>query len=250
MEEQIIEKKKSKAPLIILLVLLFLFAVAGSSLGGYLFGKADGEKVKQPTQTIEEKELKESDVQVLMDRIDTLNNNIAKLYPISDVKDIPNQALLSMVLSYSLTSSEEVEKNIRYIIGDNVTVKHEDYMCDYDHYALMKYSNGWYSYNDEHPGHGGGGGYTATAFFKSATLKGDTLTIDTNLLYDYNADVEGPTESYYDGAGEEKKEVLHNIDRTKLKTEYEKIKDTLPTTTFTFKNNGVGLYNLESVVIK
>ena len=49
------EKKKSKAPLIILLVLLFLFAVAGSSLGGYLFGKADGEKVKQPTQTIEEK---------------------------------------------------------------------------------------------------------------------------------------------------------------------------------------------------
>ena len=114
----------------------------------------------------------------------------------------------------------------------------------------MKYSNGWYSYNNDHPGHGGGGGYTATAFFKSATLKGDTLTIDTNLLYDYTGDIEGPTESYYDAAGDDKKEVIHDIDRNNLKAEYEKIKDTLPTTTFTFKNNGAGLYNLESVVIK
>ena len=38
------EKKKSKAPLIIILVLVFLIAVAGSSLGGYLFGKKDIEK--------------------------------------------------------------------------------------------------------------------------------------------------------------------------------------------------------------
>jgi len=38
------EKKKSKAPLIILIVVLFLIAVAGSSFGGYLFGKNDGDK--------------------------------------------------------------------------------------------------------------------------------------------------------------------------------------------------------------
>lgn len=248
MEEQKIEKKQSKALLIILIVLLFLFAVLGSSVGGYLFGKNDGSK-DTPGET-GAVELKEDDVKILMDRIDTMNNNIAKLYPISDVQTIPNQALLSMALTSNFMSAKEVEKTIRFIIGDNVTVKHEDYMCDYDHYALKKYSNGWYSYNDEHPGHGGGGGYTATAFFKSAVLKGDTLTLDTNLLYDYTGDIEGPTESYYDAAGDDKKEVIHDIDRNNLKAEYEKIKDTLPTTTFTFKNNGAGLYNLESVVIK
>ena len=74
--------------------------------------------------------------------------------------------------------------------------------------------------------------------------------IDTNLLYDYNGDIEGPNESYYDSMGENKKEVLHDIEKTSLKAEYEKIKDTLPTTTFTFKQNAAGLYNLESVVIK
>lgn len=53
------EKKNSKAPIIIILVLLFLFAVAGSSLGGYLFGKLDGDKiVKEKTEC--EKQLKEA----------------------------------------------------------------------------------------------------------------------------------------------------------------------------------------------
>ena len=37
--------------LIILIVLLFLFAVAGSSFGGYLFGKADGEKNTETPET-------------------------------------------------------------------------------------------------------------------------------------------------------------------------------------------------------
>ena len=249
MEEQVVQKKKSNGGLIIAFIIILLIAVAGSSFGGYVFGKADGEKNTEVKET-EAVDLKEADVQVLMDRIDTMNNNIAKLYPISDVKTIPNQDLLSIALSLNFTSADEVEKTIRSVIGDNVTVKHEDYLCNNDHYALMKYSNGWYSYNNDHPGHGGGGGYTATAFFKSATLKDDTLVIDTNLLYDYNGDTEGPNESYYDSMGENKKEVLHNIEKTSLKAEYEKIKDTLPTTTYTFKQNAAGLYNLESVVIK
>ena len=249
MEEQTVQKKKSNVGLIIAFIIILLISVVGSSFGGYLFGKADGEK-NIKTQETETVDLKEADVKVLMDRIDTMNNNIARLYPISDVKTIPNQSLLSIALSLNFTSADEVEKTIRSVIGDNVAVRHEDYLCNNDHYALMKYSNGWYSYNNDHPGHGGGGGYTATAFFKSATLKGDTLVIDTNLLYDYNGDTEGPNESYYDSMGENKKEVLHDIERDNIKSEYEKIKDTLPTTTFIFKRSELGGYNLESVVIK
>lgn len=246
MEEQIIEKKKSKAPLIIFIILLFLFAVAGSSFGGYLFGKNDSCKDTPETGVVE---LKEEDVTVLMDRINIMDNHIAKLYPISDVKTISNQDLLSLAVRDGI-SADQIESTIRYVIGDEVTVKHEDYKCDHDQYALIKYNNGWYYYNNDHPGHGAGGGYVAIAFFKSAILQGDTITLDTNLLYDYQGDIEGPTESYYDAIGENKKEVLHNVEKNNLKAEYEKIKDNLPTTTFTFKQNKAGLYNLESVVIK
>ena len=243
------EEKQKNGGLVAAIIVLVIFIICILGYIGYDKLIAKKGNTEQQTET-EVKELKESDVKVLMDRIDTMNNHIAKLYPISDVKTIPNQDLLSMALSLSFTSADEVEKAIRSTIGDNVTVKHEDYLCNYDHTALMKYSNGWYSYNNEHPGHGGGGGYTATAFFKSATLKGTTLSINTNLLYDYNGDIEGPNESYYDSMGENKKEVLHNIEKTSLKAEYEKIKDTLPITTFTFKQNEAGIYNLESVTVK
>ena len=71
-------------------IIVLLIAIAGSRFGGYVFGKTDGESNAGSEET-EVKELKESDVKVLMDRIDTMNNKIANQYPISDVKTIPNQ---------------------------------------------------------------------------------------------------------------------------------------------------------------
>ena len=183
-----------------------------------------------------------------------MNSAICTSYPLSDVNSIQTQQILSIGLgevfgTYSI-SSDYIENHIKYIIGDNVNIKHEDYLCKLDNIAFYNYSNGYYNYNQDHPGHGGGGGYIVKTFFKSASLKEDTVEIDTNLLYEVSTDISGPNTSYYDGTGENAKEVLHDIERDNIKSEYEKIKDTLPTTTFIFKRSELGGYNLESVVIK
>lgn len=251
-ENKIIEKKKSKAPVVILIVVLFLIAVAGSSFGGYYFGSNKSNNNGIPN--VEKKELKESDVKEFLKRIDGMNSAICKNYPITDVKSLPTQDLLSIGLgevygTYSI-SSDYIENHIKYIIGDNITIKNEDYLCKLDKIAFYKYENGYYVFNQEHPGHGGGGGYLVTTFFKDARIEDDTVTINTNLIYEPSFDISGPTTSYYDGTGENAKKVLEEIDRDSLKSEYEKIKDTLPVTTFTFKRSELGGFNLESVTIK
>lgn len=247
------EKKKSKAPLVIVLVLLFLFAVAGSSFGGYLFGKADGEKV-EGKETTTSKELSETEVKSIMDRIQAMSDIIYESYPLNDVSDIPTQKIIELGLKGvgipQSTTKELVERNVKYILGDNVDVNHGDYICTLENKPLYKYEDGYYSLNPDHPGHGKGNGYLVEVFFKKASIEGNELIIDTNILYTHASDTYGPTASYSDAIDENAKEVLKNIERTNVKKEYEKIKDTLPTTTFTFKRSELGGFNLETVVIK
>jgi hypothetical protein len=251
-ENKIIEKKPSKAPVVILIVVLFLIAVAGSSFGGYYFGSTTNNN--NGTPSIEKKELKESDVSDFLKRINAMNSSLCTSFPINDVKSLPTQSVLSIGLgevfgTYSI-SSDYIENYIKYVIGDNISIKNEDYLCKLDKIAFYKYENGYYVYNQEHPGHGGGGGYIVKTFFKDAYIEKDTVTINTNLLYEVTGDVMGPTSRYYDGVGEDKKIVLDEVDRDNIKAEYEKIKDTLPITTYTFKRSELGGYNLESVNIK
>ena len=245
------EEKQKNGGLVAAIIVLVIFIICILGYIGYDKLIAKTGSTEQQTE-IEVKELKESDVKVLMDRIEVMDNHLAKLYPITDMTTISNQDLLSLEMR-SGVSAEQIERTVRFVIGDNVTVKHEDYMCkDASHGALYKYSNGWYSYNNEHPGHGGASACIATAFFKSATLKGITITVDTNLLYEGVGDISGPRTSYYDScpSNSNAKEALHDIERESLKAEYVKIKDTLPITTFTFKQNEAGIYNLESVTVK
>lgn len=251
-ENKIIEKKKSKAPVVILIVILFLIAVAGSSFGGYYFGSTTSNN--NGTPNVEKKDLKESDVSDFLKRINAMNSSLCTSFPINDVKSLPTQNILSIGLgevfgTYSV-SSDYIENYIKYVIGDNIAIKNEDYLCKLDKIAFYKYENGYYVFNTEHPGHGGGGGYLVSTFFRDANIEGDTVTINTNLLYEVSGDIMGPTTTYYDGVGESKKTVLENIERDNLKTEYEKIKDILPITTYTFTRSELGGYNLESVNIK
>jgi len=55
MEEQVVQKKKSNVGLIIAFIIILLIAVAGSSFGGYLFGKNDADKAIKEKTECEEK---------------------------------------------------------------------------------------------------------------------------------------------------------------------------------------------------
>lgn len=246
-------EKKSNVGLVVGLIISILCVLG---LLGYIVYDKVQEKENRNAPIIDiEKEtsLKEADVEDLLKRIDEMNTALYKEYPISDVNSLPTRAVLSIgfnnIYGANYIPSSYIENHIKYIIGDNVNIKHEDYLCTLDNVAFWKYEDGNYIFNQEHPGHGGGNGYIITTFFKDASMDDDTITINTNILYEPASDVwGGPTTSYK--ASPDGEYVLNDIQRDSLKSEYEKIKDTLPITTFTFKRSKMAGYNLETVKIK
>lgn len=246
-------EKKSNAGLVVGLIISILCVLG---LLGYIVYEKVQEKENKNAPIIDiekKKDLKEADVEDLLKRIDEMNTALYDEYPISDVSKLSTRAVLSIGFNniygaYYIPSSY-IENHIKYIIGDNVNIKHEDYLCTFDNVAFWKYEDGNYIFNQEHPGHGGGNGYIITTFFKDASMDDDTITINTNILYEPASDTMGPIASYKDSPKSDKM-VIEGISRDDLKSEYEKIKDTLPTTTFTFKRSKMGGYNLETVTIK
>lgn len=246
-------EKKSNAGLVVGLIISTLCVLG--LLGYIVYDKIQEKETRNaPIIDVEEKtDLKEADVEDLLKRIDEMNTALYKEYPISDVNKLSTRAVLSIgfnnIYGANYIPSSYIENHIKYIIGDNVNIKHEDYLCTLDNVAFWKYEDGNYIFNQEHPGHGGGNGYIITTFFKDASMDDDTITINTNILYEPASDVwGGPTTSYK--ASPDGEYVLNDIQRDSLKSEYEKIKDTLPITTFTFKRSKMGGYNLETVKIK
>ena len=246
-------EKKSNAGLVVGLIISILCVLG--LLGYIIYDKIQEKETRNaPIIDIEEKkDLKEADVEDLLKRIDEMNMALYNEYPISDVNKLSTRAVLSIgfnnIYGANYIPSSYIENHIKYIIGDNVNIKHEDYLCSLDNIAFWRYENGYYIFNQEHPGHGGGNGYIITTFFKDASMDDDTITINTNILYEPASDVwGGPTTSYK--ASPDGENVLNDIQRDSLKSEYEKIKDTLPVTTFTFKRSKMGGYNLETVKIK
>lgn len=246
-------EKKSNAGLVVGLIISILCVLG--LLGYIVYDKIQEKETRNaPIIDVEEKtDLKEADVEDLLKRIDEMNTALYKEYPISDVNKLSTRAVLSIgfnnIYGANYIPSSYIENHIKYIIGDNVNIKHEDYLCTLDNVAFWKYEDGNYIFNQEHPGHGGGNGYIITTFFKDASMDDDTITINTNILYEPASDVwGGPTTSYK--ASPDGEYVLNDIQRDSLKSEYEKIKDTLPITTFTFKRSKMGGYNLETVKIK
>ena len=85
---------------------------------------------------------------------DVKNSAICKDYPISDINSISTQNILSIGLgevygTYSI-SSDYIENHIKYILGDNIKVKHEDYLCKLDNIPFYKYENGYFYAKDSY----------------------------------------------------------------------------------------------------
>ena len=246
-------EKKSNVGLIVGLIISILCIIG--LVGFIVYDKIEDNK-RRPDSIIDyekAEKLDEKEVEDFLKRIDELNNALYDNYPISDIKNLPTRDILSIgfndIYGANYIPDTYIENHIRYIIGDNVDIKHEDYLCKSDQIALWKYENDHYYLNQEHPGHGGGYGYIITTFFKDASMDDDTITINTNILYEPGKDSIGPDASYKDSPKSDKY-VIEGISRENIKTEYEKIKDTLPTTTFIFKRSKLGGYNLEKVTIK
>lgn len=259
-ENQIIDKKKSKAPIVILLVVLFIIAVAGSSFGGYLFGKNDSKDGKSGSVNVNtngstnenvSKDVSEAELQSILYRMKIITNSLYNEFPIKNVDDVSNQGLLKIGLSMisRSESGESVENYIKQVVGYNANVKNENYICTIDNKPLYIYDNdGWYKKSNEYHGHGGSSRYTKV-YFRSATLNGDTLIVKTNVIYGESRELGGEGDTFYDGVNKDSKK-LFSTTYNELDKKYEEIKDTLPITTYTFKRSNYDGFNLESIIIE
>lgn len=248
-------EKKSNVGLVVgLVVVLVLSVLVSLGLLGYIcYDKLLKNDVKVVRNCSEvdvtvAKDLSKEDVSIFLDRIELFNHALCEYYPLSDIGKVPNQKLLSMAVG-GFTSDVKAETYIKSIIGDNVNVKHEDILCAYDNIPLYNYNNGYYFVNNDHPGHGGSGRFIYT-YFLGAVNQGDEVIIKTNILYSKPIELAGPTKSLYDGVDDSAKLVLDEVEDSKITEEYEKIKDTLPVTTFTFKRSELAGFNLVSVDVK
>lgn len=252
------ERKNSSLGVIILVI---IFAIAAFAGGYYIsdsnmLGKKEQKKTSEAkTEEIKEEKVSEEDIKTIINRIESINN-IADLFPIKDVSEIPNQKLLGIGMpaiyasdvahSFSQTN---VEQEIYFIFGDNVKITHENYLCKDDKIPLYKYdaTSKMYVTNTEHPGHGTSGLETYK-FFISATSKDNILEVNYKNMYIPTSDIT-PVANIYD-APKNGNKVLENVNWDEVESKYETIKDKLPITTYTFEKTKFDGYNLKSVIIK
>lgn len=242
-----------------LVVLILLLLVGGGYfVYDYFFAKNDNASVKEDVkeEKKEEKKVSESDevsdeVKILLlNKIDDYNKYISKFYSFNNVSSIDNQYLLNF--AYSLAGNEKTSNNLDKVISayfdDNVKLKHEDIICKVDDVALYKYnaSTKKYELNEKHPGHGGVSGVDVEKVFLGGINMGDSIVISTKNFYFMPDDVaEGI--KYYASYND----VLNGENKVcESSTEFDKYKDKLPTTTYTFVKNSSSEYVLSSVSIE
>lgn len=273
------EETKKKSQTITLIIIGIMILIIGVLVGYIVSGKLPAEKPVEEEKVEIEKKLSATEKEKFMDMVLEYNKFFVDYYPFTDSSKISNQELLNFGIAkvkngnYEVSASaEEVEKNIYKYFGNKIKVTHEDVNCEMAHEAtesaLYKYdsSSKRYYNNPEHPGHGGVRDTFAQiqAYYVSGTEKDDVYTIKTKLLYGDR--ISGGTlspcvpQAYYKSQEDAKNKVNPIIGDpastvceapvTVSAADYERVKDQIPTTTFTFKKDSFGNYGLIKVTIK
>lgn len=267
MEEQVVANKVGKGIYVIVgvlgVIIVVLLGYIGYDKG--LFGK----KPVQEPQTIkkdkEEKvekevELTAEEISKLDEIVDKLNQGFASYYPITDMSTISNQDLLRLGSdglydwnTGNTFTSAQVEANVKKYFGNSVKVNHEGIKCNLGcNEPLFSYDgNGTYSYNNNHPGHGGSSGKSAYSYYVSGVKKKNTITVNYKNIYQGYPDI-GPSYTLY----------LRYSDTTPVYTAPDpenanitkefasQYKDQAPTTTYTFEVSEDGIYSIKKIEIK
>ena len=273
------EKKQSKGLLIAVIVLTVL--VLG--LVGYIvYDKEFKEKKennitekkdkKENTESKEKtkdnsRELTNEEKEKFENVINKLNAHFSSLYPLNNPSTmINNDELLAFVLTeigYSTQSftGADVERVKNEYFGNSVKVTNKDIICQLDKQPFYTYNatTNTYTKTDYNHGHDGAGFMEAYYFFDSGNVTDEkTVTINSKIIYvGYRAGTWGPTYEIFSNY-KDAKSSTNPIYTDESKDEgfevndsiYQKVKEKLPTTTYTFEKNSDGYYDLKSVLVK
>ena len=147
-------------------------------------------------------------------------------------------------------SKEQMKEYVSYIFGNDYSYQDENIQCGCSEGDLYRFDGTTYHRYGTH-GHGGKSVNHSQEYFVAANRNEtkNELVIQMKVLYGPTCSVCGPSSEYYQTPGGE---VLYKTDdpeHTSYDDVYEKIKDQIPVTTYTFKKDSKGGYGLSSVKI-
>ena len=224
--------------------------------------KEEAEKLKSEHQSkVESRALTNIEQQQILIQIKDYATALVKLYPIDEQHPITNQEALNFALVKIGTlrnniMESEIEKILQTYFGKNHSYKHEDINCFAGDGILYKYNSAKreYIFQDTH-GHGGQGTYSAEIYYINGMVEDDKYIVNVHILYgDYCGGVCGPTLSYYktkEDSMNSQNPILgpYEDPHTITDEEYDMIKTSLPTVTFTLKKDNDNNYGLMTVLI-
>jgi len=266
------ERKTSKGQIawIIILTLLLLGNIS-YILYDKLYLDSKPENTKKKVQEVESKKEKKEDVtrslslaeqKMLLEQIEAYNTYLAEDYPISDISSFDNQKKLFFAYrNLEITNDREfmqgdLKKVITSYFGNKNNIHYEEINCPVGDGALYQYNDATRVYTKaEGHGHGGGGYYRNHNYYVDGTVTNeDYYEVKVHTIYGrYCADTCGPNLNFFGNAKDAKEgenSILTIEEEQELSNnDYEKVKEKLSLTTYTFQKDSSGNYGLVSVNI-
>lgn len=258
---------KEKKGFIITIVILTLLLLGTSSYIVYdKWLKHDIEPKQQKEIKKEKKKpsirtLTTTEQESLLTQVKDYTTFFADKYPLENISAITNQEALYFAYIQSDVGlndfmESQLEKTLEKYFGANHPYFHEDIICTLENTPLFVYNSAKreYTFQDTH-GHGGVQLYQVEAFYVDGTVEENTIyKVNTHILYGgVRGDTVGPRTAYYSSYEIDDEDLVLSYDDGKdhelTEEEYQKIKNNLPITTFTFQKDKEGNYALENVKI-
>lgn len=279
------EQRKRNTQIVTIVIIVIALLTIGVLIGYMVTGKISATKPVPEIKVEVEQKISDLEKERFMTMIGVYNEKFADYYSLTDMSKIPNQQLLKFALFNQLNgyfdntiTAEQIEKYLHKYFGNQMNITHENVRCGMFHEdgqdAMFIYNptTKTYSFNENHPGHGGGfsGFANIETFYLSGSKKDNTYTVKVKLLYGDRiggdiVPIECLPKAYYKNQEEAKNETNPLIGNPPAigtdvceqpypvqitPEDYARVKDQIPTTTFTFIKDSDGNYGLSKVTIK
>lgn len=265
------KRKMGKGQLVAIIVLILLL-IANCSYIAYdkLYiekgNYSSHEKKKKQKEQKESKKITRklsiAEQKILLDQIDSYNSYLSLSYPIEDITTFDNQKKLLFAYNNMDSKSQkefmqgDLKKIAESYFGKNSNITYESIKCPYDEEELYRYDDATrvYTIAGTH-GHGGAGRFQTYSYYLDGTVTDETkYVVEVHILYGkYCTETCGSSLEFYSNAMDAKENqnsILSIEEEEKLTdTDYNKIKEKLATTTFTFEKDTSGNFGLKSVQV-
>lgn len=244
------KKSTGKTITIVFLIILLFLSLGYIGYSEYIKYQNKTKKVKKEVR----EEMYYSEVNTMLSQIELYNEVLKSEYPISNLNNIDNQLKLQFGI-LALKKNENISNY--YKIEDIKEIYHnyfkqgfkaiyEDIDCPYQDDILYKLNNETYTFVDHHAH--GSTSIDIDTYFVSGKIDGNKYILNTHILYsNYCNDTCSPEQSSYYSSYQDCVEEKAPIMDTR--SQYNKIKEELPVTTFTFIKDK-NLFRLESISLK